>query len=60
MRRPKLLHVTSDTGRYGGKDAVVFTLLRRLGGEGEFDVEVVCCAWLMRVLWKQGCPDRPR
>ncbi len=41
-RRAKLLHVTSDTGRYGGKDAVVFTLLRRLGRGGEFDVAVVC------------------
>jgi glycosyltransferase involved in cell wall biosynthesis len=40
--RPTLLHVTSDTGRYGGKDAVVFTLLTRLRASGEYDVEVVC------------------
>ncbi len=40
--RPTLLHVTSDTGRYGGKDAVVFTLLTRLKEAGEYDVEVVC------------------
>jgi glycosyltransferase involved in cell wall biosynthesis len=40
--RPRLLHVTSDTGRYGGKDAVVFTLLTRLKAAGEYDVEVVC------------------
>jgi glycosyltransferase involved in cell wall biosynthesis len=42
MDPPRLLHVTSDTGRYGGKDAVVFTLLRRLSKGGEFSVEVVC------------------